>query len=225
MSYLWLCALGMLVQAAFIIVERKEKYVPAVILKGCASVLFVLLGFLGMQMAQDRGFASWIVAGLIFGLVGDVCLNLRFVLPKSGQKVFLLGVAAFLIGHILYLVALIPVAPGTLVYSIPAGLVAAALLLYWLLKQIEVKGAFKIFGVVYIGVVVLMTAVATGLHIHAPGEKRFLLFMIGAILFTASDVVLVFNLFGKTKCKALRAVNLSLYYLGQLLIALSLQFS
>lgn len=134
------------------------------------------------------------------------------------------GVAAFLLGHILYLAALIPLAPATLVYSVPAGLVAAALLLFWLLKRIEVKGAFKIFGVVYIGAVVLMTAVAAGLFLHAPQETGLLLFTVGAVFFTASDVVLVFSLFGKNPPKALRTVNLSLYYLGQLLIALSLQW-
>lgn len=225
MSYLWLCLVGIVIQTVFIIVEYKKRYLPAVILKGCASIAFIVLGTLSAQTAMDQSFASLIVAGLVMGGIGDICLNLRFVLEKAGKKIFLLGVAAFLIGHILYLAALIPLAGASVIFSLPAGAVAAALLLAWLLKQMEVKGAFKIFGIVYIGVVVLMTAVAASLFIMQPESTRFLMFMIGAILFTASDVVLVFNLFGKTKHKALRATNLSLYYLGQLLIALSLQLS
>lgn len=183
---------------------------------------FVALGVLGMQLSADKSFAQWIVAGLVMGLVGDLCLNLRYVFEKRAKPIFLAGIAAFLIGHILYLVALIPLAPSTPVYSVPAGIVAAAVLLI-LLKQIEVGGAIKAFGIIYIGVIVVMTAVATGLFISSPQSKGLLLFMIGAYLFTASDVVLVLNQFGKNKGKALRAVQLSLYYVGQLLIALSLQ--
>lgn len=223
MSYIWLCVAGLLVEAAFIALERRRAYSMAVIIKGLASAIFVMLGVLGMRMASDKGFALWIVLGLIMGMGGDICLNLRYVFKKQGKMIFMVGIALFMLGQILYLAALMPIAPHTLVYSLPAGLVAAALLLIWLLRQIEVGGALKIFGSVYIAVVALMAAVATGLFINAPGEKGLLLFMIGALLFAASDVVLVLNQFGKRKGKTLRTVNLSLYYVGQLLIALSLQ--
>lgn len=74
MSYLWLCLLGICIQAAFIAVERRERYVLAVVLKGCASAVFVLLGVLGAQMCASASFARCIVAGLVCGLLGDVCL-------------------------------------------------------------------------------------------------------------------------------------------------------
>jgi 7-cyano-7-deazaguanine synthase in queuosine biosynthesis len=45
-----------------------------------------------------------------------------------------------------------------------------------------------------------------------------LLYVIGAVLFTASDVIMIFNTFGGTPKFSMRAANLSLYYLGQLLI-------
>ena len=38
-------------------------------------------------------------------LKGDILLNLRFVYPENGKKIFLAGLLAFLIGHILYLKA------------------------------------------------------------------------------------------------------------------------
>ncbi|MBQ4011772.1 MAG: hypothetical protein II602_04430, partial [Erysipelotrichales bacterium] len=49
------------------------------------------------------------------------------------------------------------------------------------------------------------------------------LFALGAVLFLISDIVLILNTFGKESKFSLRIVNLSLYYIGQLLIALSLQ--
>ncbi|MBQ4458926.1 MAG: hypothetical protein II911_00840, partial [Clostridia bacterium] len=82
--------------------------------------------------------------------------------------------------------------------------------------------AFKVFGVVYIGAVVLMTAVSVGVYVtrRTPGA---LLYMIGAVLFTASDIILIFNTFTKDGKAWMRPTNLILYYLGQLLIALSIQ--
>ena len=43
----------------------------------------------------------------------------------------------------------------------------------------------------------------------------------GAVLFTASDVVLAFVLFQKDAPQTLRALNLTLYYCAQMLLALS----
>ena len=222
--YILLLALaGMAIQATFITVEHAEKYTPAVALKGTAAALFCLIGFAGMQNASNAGFARLIVIGLVFGALGDVLLNLRFVFPAKGQKIFLAGVAAFLTGHILYLAALIPLSQ-TLVTCLLLGAAAAAALLWWIFSTLKVKLAFKIFGVLYIGAIVLMTAVAIGNVVTFPGAVSSWMHAVGAVLFTLSDIVLIFNTFGPEQKFSLRITNLSLYYLGQLLIASSLFF-
>ena len=66
-----------------------------------------------------------------------------------------------------------------------------------------------------------MCALAIGMAIFMPGKRR-LVYCIGAILFTASDVILIFNTFSGTTKYSLRKANIFLYYLGQLLIAYSL---
>ena len=224
MRYLLLGIIGFAIQIAFILVENKKKYVPAVILKGSAALVFIVIGILSMQLASNHSFARLVVIGLLLGGIGDVLLNLRFVFEKSGQKIFLMGIAAFLSGHIMYLAALILLSSNLLV-SLICGVVAAALLLRWIFSKIgEVQKAFKIFGYVYIGAIVLMTAVAIGNLISNPGSTSALLYVIGAVFFTASDVIMIFNTFGGTQKFSMRAANLSLYYLGQLLIAISLQF-
>ena len=49
---------------------------------------------------------------------GHPCFSLVF---EDGKKIFLAGIAAFLVGHILYLVALIPeTTPKTLIISLVA---------------------------------------------------------------------------------------------------------
>jgi len=224
MSYLPLCIIGITIQAAFILVENRKKYVPAVILKGSAAMVFIIIGALSAQLTSNPNFAKLVVIGLILGGIGDVLLNLRFVFEKSAQKIFLMGIASFLCGHIMYLAALILLSNNLLV-SLICGVIAAALLLRWIFSKIgEVQKVFKIFGYVYIGAIVLMTAAAIGNLVSNPGSMGALLFVMGAVLFTASDVIMIFNTFGGTQKFSMRAANLSLYYLGQLLIALSLQF-
>ena len=218
-----LCLLGMAIQGFFIAVEHKEKYVPAVCLKGSASVVFVIIGAIAYAAAQNAAFAKLVFIGLILGAVGDILLNLRFVFEKQGQKIFLLGIAAFLAGHILYLAALIPQSQS-LWLCIVLGAVVAACILTYIFKTMQVKLSFKIFGIFYIGAVVIMTAIAIGNLIAAPAATTWL-YAIGAALFTVSDVVLIFNTFGETTKFSLRITNLSLYYLGQLLIACSLFFA
>lgn len=216
-----LAVLGCVIQGFFIAVEHQEKYVPAVCLKGTASLIFVAIGLIGFLGAGDRSFARLVFLGLIFGALGDILLNLRFVVKESAsQPVFLTGVAAFLAGHILYLVALIPQATHVWI-SLLVGVVIAACILAVIFKTMDLKPAYKIFGVLYIGAVVLMTAVAFGNLIAAPSGSR-ILYAIGALLFTVSDVVMIFNTFGKETKFSLRITNLSLYYAGQLLIAFSL---
>lgn len=221
-SILLLALLGMAIQAIFIAVEHQEKYVSAVILKGTAATIFCIIGIIAMESAQNQAFAQLVVTGLCFGALGDILLNLRFVFSKIGQKVFLAGVAAFLTGHILYLCAIVPLS-SNLVPCLVLGVVLAAALLTWIFQTLTVKLAFKIFGVLYIGAIVLMTSVAIGNVLTAPATASWM-HAIGAVLFTLSDIVLIFNTFGSGQKFSMRITNLSLYYLGQLLIAGSLFF-
>ena len=218
-----LILLGLVLQALFIKVEHEEKYLLADILKGSASLIFVLIGYQAF-LVTNNAFNRLFLYGLIFGMIGDILLNLRYVFPKHGQKIFLVGILAFLIGHILYLLALIPQARHVWIwYCITIGALAAICLLVYIFRTMEVKPAFKIFGVFYLGAVFIMTAIAIGIAIFVP-NRRSILYAIGAILFTASDVVLIFNTFSGVTKFSMRIANLSLYYLGQILIACSMFF-
>ncbi|MBP5279554.1 MAG: lysoplasmalogenase [Erysipelotrichaceae bacterium] len=214
-----LIIIGILLQGLFIKVEHEEKYVLADILKGSAALMFVLVGY-NAYLANSSDTNRLFLIGLIFGMIGDILLNLRYVFPKNGQKIFLVGILAFLIGHILYLVALIPSAQHLWLF-VAIGAIAAAGLLAYIFKTMEVKKAFKIFGVFYLGAVFIMCSIAIGIAIFAP-SPRSIVYAIGAILFTASDVVLIFNTFSGVTRFSLRITNLSLYYLGQMLIACSM---
>jgi len=215
----FLIAIGVVLQAAFIMTESKCKYLAAVILKGLASLCFVTLG-LYCYRASD--FSVIVVVGLVFGMVGDILLNLRYLFEKIGQKIFLVGILIFLIGHIMYLVALVGEATKPII-PIAIGVVLAAILLVWIFSKITAAKAFKIFGVFYVGAVTIMAVVAVWNAVMAATTTN-MIFAVGGLLFLVSDVILIFNTFtGSTKF-SMRVANLSLYYIGQILIAVSLMF-
>ena len=209
-----LCAL---LARIFLIAESKEEYVKAVILKGLASLCFVTIGLINNP---GNHVSNLIVAGLVIGCIADVMLNLRMVFKEKGQLIFLVGILVFLTGHIMYLAAVLPLCSYKLVCII-AGLVLTALMMVWIFQRITAKPAFKIFGVVYIGAIMLLNCVAIG-NVIAAQSPFNIVFAIGAVLFLVSDIVLILNTFGNEFKQSLRNTNISLYYAGQLLIALSL---
>ena len=197
--------------------EFRKSYIQAVVLKGLASVCFVVLGAL---CSPGTHTANLIVIGLILGCVADVLLNLRYVFLIKGQLIFLVGILVFLSGHIMYLAAVLPLCPYKLACII-TGIVLTALLMVWIFSRVTAKPAFKIFGVVYIGAIMLLNCVAVG-NVIAEQSAFHTVFAIGAVLFLVSDIVLILNTFGSEFRQSLRNTNISLYYAGQLLIAFSL---
>ena len=222
MQYLYLCPLCLLIAAVFIFVEKMERYLVADVIKGVASAFFVLLGILGAMKSNDASFARMVVCGLVLGAIADVLLNLRYVYEGAKGKIaFLAGVVVFLLGHVAYTIACIPhckVLPAAVVF----GVILSALLLYWIFGRIEAELAMKAFGVVYIGAIVILNCVAL-IVLLGSFNTHWLMFFGGALLFLVSDVVLILNTFGPNSTFAMRIANLSLYYVGQLMIALSLQ--
>ena len=218
--YLWIICLTIV--GFFIHSETKKNFPLSVALKGLASLCFVILGFLSARLAKDGQLAHNVLSGLCFGLIGDVLLNLRYVFAKKGKLIFLAGILVFLAGHIFYIIALIPKC-GCLPVCLAAGAVMTVLLVVWLYRQIEASPVFRIFGVFYIGAIVIMTSIAIGILVTDASVFSGL-FASGAVLFLASDIILILNAFGSRQREWMRIGNLLLYYTGQLMIATSLQF-
>ena len=215
-----LLGLCILFVSTFIIQENKERYVLAAILKGLASLCFVAIGIINSNQVS---LEKLIVLGLIFGFVADILLNLRHVFKHKGKLVFLIGILVFLIGHIIYLIAIIPLNKNIL-FCVIISIILTTLLMIWIFSKITAEKAFKIFGIVYIGAIVLLNVVAfsnmfAGTILNPSFDRMF---AIGAFLFLISDIVLILNTFGKESKLSLRVTNIGLYYIGQILIAISL---
>ena len=199
--------------------EQRDRFFAAMLLKGLASLCFVLLGVLASSGAKPAG---QIVAGLVLGCVADVLLSARYAFPKKGKIIFLVGILVFLAGHLVYLAAIIRLCEKPLLCAV-VGVLLTAVLMKWLFARITAEKVFKIFGIFYVGAITVMTCTAIGNLISEPSAFTGL-FAAGAVLFLISDIVLILNTFGPANRFRLRILNLSLYYVGQLMIAASLLF-
>ena len=87
--------LGIILLFGLLYYEKKKKRIPLLITKATLSLLFVITVLL--QPYSVPAYYHYLLTGLILCLVGDVCL----VLPQ--RKAFMVGLVAFLIGHVLYI--------------------------------------------------------------------------------------------------------------------------
>jgi uncharacterized membrane protein YhhN len=159
----------------------------------------------------------WILAGLVFGLVGDVALMLSAEQADRPDGAFLIGLGAFLAGHVCYLVAF--ARSGLNAVQLLAGLLVvvgvAALTLPRVLAGALRAGGRELMGVVagYAAVLAAMAGLAVG--------TAALLTGVGGLLFLASDTVLAEDRFVRPRRYAPLIVIVT-YHLAQGLIVLGL---
>lgn len=211
--------LGLAIDIWFIRTEYAGELAKATILKGLASSAFVCLGIY-CYIHNPTSFGKLILIGLILGMVGDIFLNLRNQFEGAeSNKVFAVGIAAFLSGHFLYIAALLKQSSNILLTAIIITAVISVLAIPPLMKRITAPSkGIKIFGYVYLVIVISMFSTAVSILIKTGTSSMNIIFTTGASLFLISDFIMIYYSFGK-KIKPLRAINLLSYYVGQLLIA------
>jgi uncharacterized membrane protein YhhN len=196
-----ICALGLAVLLAGEITGRAAlRFVG----KPIASAGFLVAG---ACVYAPSSFATCVMIGLAIGAIGDIALLF--------ERGFIVGLAAFLLGHLAYVVAVaerVPVVPFDRWIS-PLAIVpvaVAAVALRWLWPH---AGKLKAPVVAYVVAIVAMVIAAIALR-----EPRF---MIGAALFFASDLAVARDKFVAPGVIN-RAWGLPAYYAGQLLIAIAM---
>lgn len=180
--------------------------------KLAASAAFVILALPALGASP---FHSWMVVGLMLGAVGDVAL-----LGRSNGA-FVGGLAAFLAGHLAYVVALAHIeAPAYwVVYAGKIGIIAISggfLALRWLWPNL---GALKVPVVLYVLAIVMMVLGALAVQNTGglPSPQREYL-ALGAALFFLSDLAVARDKFMVRDFKN-KLFGLPAYYMAQLLIA------
>jgi uncharacterized membrane protein YhhN len=150
----------------------------------------------------------WFVAALICSLAGDVLL----MLP---QDLFVPGLAAFLVGHLCYLVGFWTHAPSLIAFSVSAVVVAGVVapLGYRILTSIGTSidraaepEALRLAVAGYVAVISVMLATALAIGNVAAAA--------GAVLFVASDSMIAWDRFVARFRWAPVAIMVT-YHLGQ----------
>ena len=223
MFLILLIAAGCILETLFIMQSYRRRNLPGIILKAAASLMFVLLGLQCIRICGESSYAFYVLIGLLFGMLGDLLLALRFLSKRLHNVWFVSGTLAFFTGHIFYVLAVLTAAPRAWTYAIPITLVALAVAGYYS-HAMEVKaGKIMPLGVVYIGCVIFVAACAlTGALLS--GSRALFLFFLGGLCFSLSDNMLVVLSFGKNDSPYRNAVLHVLYYMAQVFIALSILF-
>lgn len=160
---------------------------------------------------RHSGYRAAVAAGLLFGAAGDVLLEL-------GREGFVFGLAAFLIGHLFYLIAFLRDCRRPALSAAAASACYGAFAFGFLYRYGELGDLIWPVAL-YVAAICAMVWRAWA-RLGAPGVSRasFLAAFGGALLFTASDTLLAVNRFVAPFAGAGFLV-LATYWLGQLGIA------
>jgi len=196
--------------AILLVFEKRESLGGKLTVKPALSCLFVLTAL--MVSAHFTLYGVVVMTGLVLCLVGDVCL----AFPQ--RSMFRVGLVAFLLGHVAYIVAFVSVARpnGGLWIAALAALPVSSLVYYRLQPFL---GGMKTPVMAYIVVITLMVIAAGG--VFGDNQLSYLgrfLALNGAFSFYLSDIFVARQRFVQPSFLN-RLIGLPLYYLGQFQIA------
>lgn len=213
------------------------KSKQSMLFKMISATLFVLCGVFAMKISgNNTPYATLMLWGLVFGWFGDLFLHwLKNVMP-----IFVLGVVAFLTGHIFYVIAfqkaIEKTYPGSATFEWYEVLfVAVSVILVTILAVI--KGFYKdragmtagltVYGVLLLAMFAKTARYAIGEWAYGTNDNVVAVFITvlgGGIFFAVSDILLGYILMFKDEKRSLRIINIVTYFIAQILLASSILF-
>lgn len=200
--------------------NKREKYVKV---KTFTSFLFVMTSIVSFLLgSRDSLFHFMIIfLGLVFCMMGDISLGYCDHKVFTNLKYFKMGVLFFSIAHLFF---------WSLFYSIIGFywydfiLPIVLVLMTMIFEKLNLVRLNKLMRVVniYAAIIGFMATKALQVVLFANITSKYAIFLaLGASLFLLSDLLLFFVYFGTKKIKILRYANLSTYYMGCYLLALT----
>ncbi len=221
-----LLGFAIIMAVIYITVELTQKPLISLYVKALASLSFIILGTYRLlnDVNNIPEFIGWILLGLASGMIGDIVLALRPLRPKEEDKLIIVfGIISFSMGHLFYLTALLMMSTFSWI-SLVVGLIAFTLVIVMSdIMKFDMKAA-RIPSYVYAFLIFFMV----GQSVMAGSQLNFqtssVLFLLGAILFGVSDLILAPIYYTDKTSKLMITLNLLAYYGAQILIALSIAF-
>ncbi len=152
----------------------------------------------------DDGVRTWMVAGLVLSLAGDI-----FLLGEK-RSMFIGGLVSFLLGHIAYIVAMQSQFDSVGWLAVGAVVVATCVATVGrtIVTKVGAQGAQEMVGPVIGYLVVISTMVLAAFGTAAPWA------IAGALLFYGSDATLAWNRFVEPR-RILALMVMVTYHLAQ----------
>ena len=221
-----LLVIAVIMAVIYITVELTQKPLISLYVKALASLSFIILGTYSLLVnANDiPEFMGWILLGLASGMIGDIVLALRPLRPIEEDKLIIVfGIISFSIGHLFYLTALLMMSTFSWV-SLIVGLIAFLIVIVMsYVMKFDMKIA-RIPSYVYAFLIFFMVGQSVMAGVQLNFQTSSILFLIGAILFGVSDLILAPIYYANKSSKLMITLNLLTYYGAQILIALSIAF-
>lgn len=194
------------------------------ILKTLTSLIFILIALISYINSHTKEvFFYLILAALVFSLFGDVFLALYDKKSITLKGNFVKGVLSFAAAHILFSLGFLTLVPLASKELIPFfALVFLSVLFLCKYKKFEFDGMLPLVIAYDIVISFMVTRAFYVYRLISVKPLGVSLLISGAALFLISDVILCFIYFVKKHPPCLSALNLSTYYIGQGLIALSI---
>ena len=175
--------------------------------KTAASAAFVILG--AARWSAGDAIDSWLIAALVLCAAGDFCLLF--------ERTFDVGLISFLLGHLAYVAGFalaLPLGNWPLLILIPM-VAAGSIALRWMWPHL---GRRRLSVTAYVVAISIM--VWGGASVFINGALPWTA-AAGAVLFYLSDLAVARQRFVREDFIN-RALGLPIYYLGQLLLALTI---
>ncbi len=193
--------------------EKSERQTGRLLFKIPLSALFIIAAF--FQPHTLISFYYFLLLGLFCCMAGDICL----IFPQKAM--FLLGLVAFLLGHIWYTMAFFHAASMNQLTWIGALIVLliSGPIFFWLRPHLGSMKLPVLFYIVFISLMVCGAWTVLG-DTDLSGSGRFMV-LAGAVSFYISDLFVARQRFIKKEYLN-RFMGLPVYYLGQFLLAFSI---
>ena len=226
--------LGFALLCVFLVFRVMQRRVIAVVFKGLVSLMFIATALVAYLVSKSPNalFATLVLVGLFFGLLGDVFLDLKYIILSKETLYTILGFISFGIGHIFFLTGLFTTFYNfemSVWYILVPVIITLVLVVVTLLMEKFSKIRYlkmKPFVIIYGFILFLTVTMYMSVAIQSRWQIITVWVMaISLIAFALSDLILNNTYFAPGfNTPVFIITNHIFYYLAQFGIAVSLLF-
>ena len=98
--------LGAIAVSLFLLEKCRKYSVKETMIKSIASLIFIVLGVYCSFSSGHHKFGIFVIIALVFGLLGDIYLDFKYVFPGDSKPFTYAGFTVFALGHVLFVIGM-----------------------------------------------------------------------------------------------------------------------